>query len=133
MNEQTLDQLQRAAFGYFLQAVNPANGLIADNSRENAPASIAVAGFALSVYPVAVERGWMARADAVERSLAALRFFHDSDQSGSPEATGFKGFYYRFLNLHTGARVWRSELSMVDTALLIAGALTAGRSDQEGG
>jgi hypothetical protein len=127
MNEQTLDQLQRAAFGYFLQAVNPANGLIADNSRENVPASIAVAGFALSVYPVAVERGWMARADAVERSLATLRFFHDSDQSGSPEATGFKGFYYHFLDMHTGARVWRSELSMVDTALLIAGALTAGR------
>jgi len=127
MNEQTLDQLQRAAFGYFLQAVNPANGLIADTSRENSPASIGVVGFALSAYPVAVERGWMARADAVERSLATLRFFHDSDQSESPEATGFKGFYYHFLDMHTGARVWRSELSMMDSALLIAGALTAGR------
>jgi hypothetical protein len=127
MNEQTLDQLQRAAFGYFLQAVNPANGLMADTSRENSPASIAVVGFALSVYPVAVERGWMARADAVERSLATLRFFHDSDQSGSPEATGFKGLYYHFLDMHTGARVWGSELSMIDSALLIAGALTAGR------
>jgi hypothetical protein len=127
INEQTLDQLQRAAFGYFLQAVNPANGLIADTSREHSPVSIGVVGFALSAYPVAVERGWMARADAVERSLATLRFFHDSDQSGSPEATGFKGFYYHFLDMHTGARVWRSELSMVDSALLIAGALTAGR------
>ena len=127
MNEQTLDQLQRAAFGYFLQAVNPANGLIADTSRENSPVSIGVVGFALSAYPVAVERGWMARADAVERSLATLRFFHDSDQSGSPEATGFKGFYYHFLDMHTGARVWRSELSMMDSALLIAGALAAGR------
>jgi hypothetical protein len=127
MNEQTLDRLQRAAFGYFLQAVNPANGLIADTSRENSPVSIGVVGFALSAYPVAVERGWMARADAVERSLATLRFFHESDQSGSPEATGFKGFYYHFLDMHTGARVWRSELSMMDSALLIAGALTAGR------
>lgn len=127
MNEQTLDQLQRAAFGYFLQAVNPANGLIADTSREGSPCSIGVVGFALSVYPVAVERGWMARADAVARSLAALRFFRDSDQSGSPEATGFKGFYYHFLDMHTGARVWRSELSTIDTALLIAGALTASR------
>ena len=124
-DEALLDRLQHAAFGYFLQAVNPANGLIADTSRENSPSSIAVAGFALSAYPVAVERSWMARADAVERSLATLRFFHDSDQSGSPEATGFKGFYYHFLDMHTGARVWRSELSMVDTALLIAGALTA--------
>jgi hypothetical protein len=127
MHEQTLDQLQRAAFGYFLQVVNPANGLVADTSRDNSPSSIAVVGFALSAYPVAVERGWMARADAVKRSLSVLRFFHDSDQSGSPEATGFKGFYYHFLDMHTGARVWRSELSMIDTALLIAGMLTAGR------
>jgi hypothetical protein len=127
LDERTLDQLQRAAFGYFLQAVNPVNGLVADTSRENSPASIGVVGFALSAYPVAVERGWMARADAVERILATLRFFHDSDQSESPEATGFKGFYYHFLDMHTGARVWRSELSMVDSALLIAGALTAGR------
>ena len=127
MNEPTLDQLQRAAFGYFLRAVNPANGLIADTSREGSPCSIAVVGFALSAYPVAVQRGWMARADAVKRSLSVLRFFLDSDQGGRAEATGFKGFYYHFLDMHTGARVWRSELSMIDTALLIAGVLTAGR------
>jgi hypothetical protein len=84
-----LGKLQRAAFGYFLEAVNPANGLIADNSRASSPVSIAVVGFALSSYAVAVERGWLARADAVERSLAALRFFRDSDQSGGPAATGY--------------------------------------------
>ena len=125
LDEQTLDQLQHAAFGYFLREVNPANGLVADTSREHSPASIGVVGFALSAYPVGVERGWMARADAVARCVATLRFFHDSDQSGTPEATGYKGFYYHFLDMHTGARVWRSELSMVDTALLVAGALTA--------
>ncbi len=124
-DEALLDQLQCAAFNYFLRTVNPDNGLVADTTRENSPVSIAVVGFALSSYPVAVERGWMARSDAISRSLTALRFFRDSDQSGSPEATGFKGFYYHFLDLHTGARVWRSELSMIDTALLIAGALTA--------
>ena len=125
-DESLLGGLQRAAFGYFLEAVNPANGLIADNSRANSPVSIAVVGFALSSFTVAVERGWLARADAVERSLAALRFFRDSDQSGGPAATGYMGFYYHFLDSHTGTRVWRSELSMIDTALLIAGALTAG-------
>lgn len=125
MSEQTLDELQRAAFGYFVEAMNPTNGLIADTSRENSPCSIAVVGFALSVYPVAVERGWMTRHDAVERALTVLRFFRDSDQSGAPVATGYKGFYYHFLDMDTGARVWNSELSMVDTALLIAGALTA--------
>src|ERR1035437_10270395 len=124
-DEALLNQLQRAAFDYFLQTVNPLNGLVADTSRDNSPVSIAVVGFALSCYPVAVERGWIERADAAQRSLAALRFFCDSDQSGSPTATGFKGFYYHFLDMRTGARVWRSELSMIDTALLIAGALTA--------
>jgi len=120
-----LDRLQRAAFDYFPQAINPANGLVADNSRANSPVSIAVVGFALSSYPVAVERGWLPRLEAVQRSLAALRCFRDSDQSGGPESTGYNGFYYHFLDFHTGARVWRSELSMIDTALLIAGALTA--------
>jgi hypothetical protein len=119
-----LDRLQRAAFDYFPQTTNPASGLVADNTRANSPVSIAVVGFALASYPVAVERGWLARADAVARSLAALRFFRDSDQSGGSEATGYKGFYYHFLDSDTGARVWRSELSMIDTALLIAGALT---------
>jgi hypothetical protein len=125
-DEALLDRLQFAAFDYFLKTVHPLNGLVTDTSRDNSPVSIAVVGFALSSYPVAVERGWIERADAVQRSLAALRFFRHSDQSGSPTATGFKGFYYHFLDIHTGVRVWRSELSMIDTALLIAGALTAG-------
>lgn len=117
--------LQRAAFDYFLQQVNPDNGLVADTSREGAPASIAVVGFALSAYPVAVERGWMTRNDAVAHTLAALRFFQASDQGGKPDATGYKGFYFHFLDHGTGKRVWDSELSMIDTALLIAGVLTA--------
>src|SRR5882672_8443324 len=125
-DEALLDAFQHAAFDYFLETTNPANGLVADNSRPDVPASIAVVGFALSVYPVAVERGWMTRADGIERSLTALRFFRDSEQSDRSEATGCHGFYYHFLDLHTGARVWRSELSLIDTALLIAGALTAG-------
>jgi hypothetical protein len=52
-----LDGLERAAFEYFLKAVNPHNGLVADTSRQDAPSSIAVVGFGLSAYPVAVERG----------------------------------------------------------------------------
>lgn len=124
--EAWLDKLQRAAFGYFPENTNLANGLVADTSRVGSPVSIAVVGMALSSYPVAVERGWMERSDAVQRSLAALRFFRDSDQSGEPTSTGYKGFYFHFLDIHTGKRVWQSELSMIDTALLIAGALAAG-------
>ena len=120
-----LDRLQHAAFNYFLKMSNPANGLVADTTRQGSPASIAVIGFALSAYPVAVERGWMARADAVQRTLAALRFFRDSDQTGSPVATGYHGFYFHFLDMHSGARMWQSELSLIDSALLLAGMLTA--------
>ena len=120
-----LDRLQRSAFDYFVQHTNVANGLVADTSRPGSHSSIAVVGFALSAYTVAVERGWMARGDAVQRSLAALRFFARSDQSGTPKATGAHGFYFHFLHMDSGTRAWRSELSLIDSALLVAGMLTA--------
>ena len=120
-----LDGFQRAAFNYFVQECNLTNGLIADTTREGAPASIAVVGFALSSYPVAAERGWMTRADAVTRTLVTLRFFWNSPQSEHPDATGYKGFYYHFLDMHSGKRLWHSELSLIDTTLLLAGVLTA--------
>jgi len=125
-DDDLLDRLQRAAFGYFLSEYNPANGLVADTSRMGSPSSIAVVGFALSAYPVAVERGWMTRDEAVDRTLVTLRFFSNSPQSAEPDASGYKGFYYHFLDMQTGKRAWQSELSLIDTALLLAGILTAG-------
>lgn len=124
-DEAMLDGLQRAAFDYFVQHGSRSNGLVADTSRPGSHASIAVVGFALSAYPVGVERGWMTRAEALQRSLAVLRFFRDSDQSGTPESTGHKGFYFHFLHMDSGQRAWRCEVSLIDTALLLAGMLTA--------
>lgn len=124
-DEELLDRFQQAAFGYFLEQFNPDNGLIADTSRAGSPASIAVVGFALSCYPVGVERGWIARADAAKRTLVTLRFFSNSRQCGQADGTGYKGFYYHFLDMKTGQRVWQSELSLIDTTLLLAGVLTA--------
>ncbi len=124
-DEALLDELQRAAFDYFVTHTHPTNGLVADASRDGAPSSIAAVGFALSSYPVGVERGWIDRAEAVNRTLLALRFFMGSDQSGGPESTGHRGFYFHFLDMQTGARTWQCELSMIDTSLLIAGCLTA--------
>jgi hypothetical protein len=124
-DDDLLERFQRAAFGYFTTQVNPHNGLVADTSRAGSPASIAVVGFALSCYPVGVERGWMARADAVARVLVTLRFFCNSRQGDQSDATGYKGFYYHFLDMTTGQRVWQSELSLIDTTLLLAGVLTA--------
>jgi hypothetical protein len=118
-------RLQHGAFSYLLEYSNQENGLVADTSRAGSPCSIAVVGFALSCYPIGVENGWLSRADAIGRTLAALRFFLQSEQSDQPDATGFKGFYYHFLDMKTGKRVWQCELSLVDTALLIAGILIA--------
>ncbi len=123
-DDELLDRLQRGAFDYFLRAYNSRNGLVADTTREGAPSSIAVIGFALSVYPVGVERGWMERADAVQRTLVTLRFLMACDQSGSARATGYRGFYYHFLDMTSGTRVWRSEVSLIDTGFLMAGVLT---------
>ncbi len=123
-DDEMLDRLQHAAFDYFLRNANPDNGLIADTTRHGSPSSIAVVGFALSAYVVGVERGWIERADAVQRCLNALRFFWRSDQSGKPEASGHRGFYFHFLDIDSGQRMWQSELSLIDSALLVAGMLT---------
>lgn len=121
----TLERLQKGAFSYFLHACNPDNGLIADTSSAGSPCSIAATGFALSCYPIGVERGWMSHADAVQRTLTVLRFLASSEQSRARDATGYKGLYYHFLDMNTGQRVWKSELSLIDSALLLAGVLTA--------
>jgi hypothetical protein len=120
-----LDALQGETFEYFVHEANPMNGLIADKTQAGSPASIAAVGFALSSYPVGAERGFISRADAITLTLTTLRFFHASDQSADVDATGYKGFYYHFLDMVSGKRVWNCELSTIDSAILIAGMLTA--------
>jgi hypothetical protein len=119
-----MEALQRDTFNYFVHEANPVNGLIIDKTQPGTPASIAAVGLALSSYPVGVERGFMTRADAVQRTLATLRFFQGSVQSTDADATGYRGFYYHFLDMASGKRAWKCELSTVDTAFLLAGMLT---------
>ena len=124
--DRQLQTLQRNTFRYFWEETNPENGLIPDNtSAGDIPASIAGVGFALASYPVAVERSFVSRAKAVERTLATLRFFWNAPQSSVPDATGHRGFFYHFLDGTTGRRAWSCELSTIDTAIFVAGALTA--------
>jgi hypothetical protein len=118
-------RLQQAAFSYLIDYANANTGLVADTSRQGSPCSIAVVGFALSCYPIAVRNGWLSRTDAATRTLKVLRFFSCSTQSDAPDATGYKGFYYHFMDMQTGKRVWQCELSLIDTALLVAGFLVA--------
>lgn len=132
-DDSLVDRLQRAAFEYFERYSNPGNGLVADTSRPGSPCSIAVVGFALSSYVVAAERGWMSREVAVGRVLTTLRFFKNSRQGATADATGHRGFYYHFLDMETGRRVWDCELSVIDSTLLMAGVLTAARYFDLGG
>jgi hypothetical protein len=121
-----LQALQRNTLRYFWEETNPENGLIPDKtSADDIPSSIAGVGLALAGYPVAAERALVSRAQAVERTLATLRFLWNAPQGPMPDATGHRGFFYHFLDVSTGRRAWRSELSTIDTSVLIAGALTA--------
>jgi hypothetical protein len=123
MSADALHKLQRDTFGYFKHETNLANGMVPDNTRKGAHASIAAIGLSLAAYPVAVERTFISREEAVERVMTTLRFFGQSRQGKEPDATGYKGFYYHFLHMDTGRRAWECELSTIDSTILIAGAL----------
>jgi hypothetical protein len=120
-----LDTLQVQTFAYFLKYYNPKNGLIADKSEPDSHSSIAVVGLGISSYVVAVERNLVTREEGIKRILTVLNFFQNSHQGPEVDAMGYKGFYYHFLHMDTGKRAWESELSTVDTAIFIAGVLTA--------
>jgi hypothetical protein len=84
-----LRAIQQDAFTHFVYETNPANGLVVDTTSGNAPASIAAVGLGLTTYPVAVERGFMSRAEAAQRTLTTLRFLWESKQGPEPDATGY--------------------------------------------
>ncbi len=127
LSEKALEKLQKDTFGYFLKETNPENGLVPDNTRPDSHCSIAAVGLALSCYTVAAERKFMTRDEAAQRTLVTLRFFWESPQSKEKDATGYKGFFYHFLDMKTGQRAWESELSTIDTAFFLAGALASAR------
>jgi hypothetical protein len=123
--DQRLQHLQQKAFAYFEHETSPLNGLVRDKSAADWPASIAATGLALASYPVAIERGLIATGAAIERTLSTLRFLWNSPQGPQPDASGYHGLYYHFLDMQTGRRAWECELSTVDSAFLLAGTLTA--------
>jgi hypothetical protein len=122
--DQDLDRLQVTTIQYYLRETNPANGLIRDKTDSAAPCSIAAVGLALATIPVLIDRGVISREFAPEIALRRLRFFRDSPHGSEPDATGYKGFYYHFLDMKSGRRVWQCELSTIDSAFLFAGMLT---------
>jgi hypothetical protein len=116
--------VQKRTFQFFWDTTDPITGLARDRYPSASAASIAAVGFALTAYPIGAERGFITRNQAIERVLNTLRFLERAPQG--PEASGtagYRGFFYHYLNPETGMRAGQSELSTVDTALLLGGVL----------
>ncbi len=122
-----INDLEHRSFRFFWDSANPVNGLIPDHYPGDSFSSIAAVGFGLTAYGVGVERGYITRTQAVERTLATLHFFDQSPQGDSEDDdTGYHGFYYHFLDMRSGKRFARwTEVSTVDTTLLLGGVLFA--------
>ncbi len=125
-SERELGLLQLSTVLYYLHETNPDNGLVRDKTDPNAPVSIAAVGMALATIPVVVERGVLFRDFAAKITLKRLRYLLACPQGPEPDASGYKGFFYHFLDIETGRRVWKCELSTIDSAFLFAGALSVG-------
>jgi hypothetical protein len=122
-----VDDLERRTFDYFWETTRADNGLAPDRWPAAPFASIAAVGFALTAYPIGVERGWIDRAAAAARTRTTLEFLAALPQGDAATGTGgHRGFFYHFLDLDTGHRhaPW-VELSSVDTGLLLMGVLFA--------
>jgi hypothetical protein len=128
-DDRFLEDLSRRTFSFFWEQADPATGIIRDRSQtDGSPASetardigsIASVGFGLSGLCIAAARGWQPRSAAIERAELTLRWFAE-------RMTQEHGWFFHFVNLRTGAREWQSELSSIDTALLLAGVLTVRR------
>jgi hypothetical protein len=123
--EQFLDDLEHANFLFFWEQGNPTTGLIKDRCNvrtadKSVAASIASTGFGLTAICIAEKRGFVSHTDARLRVLHTLSFLWH-------KLPTHRGFFYHFANINTGERIWDSEASSVDTAILLCGILTCGQ------
>jgi len=119
-----IDNLQERTFQFFWQLSHRTHGLAPDRYPTRSFASVAATGFALTAYPIGVERGYVTREAACRRVLRTLRFLWSAPQDSTISGSiGYRGFFYHFLDPETGFRFGKVELSTMDTALLLAGAL----------
>jgi hypothetical protein len=122
-----IETIQQRAFDFFWNETHPETGLTKDREKnhdgpdagKSTVASIASTGYMLATLPIGVEHGWITRQQGYDRALKTLQYIHDKLPS-------VHGFYYHFVDWRTGQRVWNSELSSIDSALLALGGLAAG-------
>lgn len=121
-DDKFLEELERSNFLFFWEQANPQTGLIKDRCNvrtkdTSTSASIASSGFGLTAICIAEKRGFVSRADARERVIVSLSFLWH-------KLPTHRGFFFHFANMDTGERIWDSEVSSVDTAILLCGVLT---------
>jgi hypothetical protein len=117
-----LDELERANVRFFWEQANPETGLVKDRCHVRTDdygivSSIASTGFGLTALCIGEKRGYIPSAEARQRVLTTLRFLWKA-------MPNHRGFFYHFANIKTGERIWDSEVSSIDTAMLICGVLT---------
>jgi hypothetical protein len=125
-DEAFLEDLSRRSFWFFWSQADPRTGLVRDRARADGSehdahhrdvASIAATGFGLASLCIADARGWVPASDVRARARSTLAFL-------ASEMPHERGWFYHFVHVSSGAREWQSELSSIDTALLLAGVLT---------
>ena len=121
-DDQFLDELEKAEFQFFWEQASPQTGLVKDRCNvrttdKTVVASIAATGFGLTALCIGEKRGWMSPREAGARVLTTLRFLWKT-------LPNHRGFFFHFADVNTGERLWDSEVSSVDTAILLCGVLT---------
>jgi hypothetical protein len=121
-DDQFLNDLERASFLFFWEQASPKTGMVKDrcnvhNETRNVASSIAATGFGLTALCIGDQRGFISTSAALERLFATLRFLWK-------KLPNHRGFFYHFANPETGERMFDSEVSSVDTAILLCGILT---------
>jgi hypothetical protein len=119
-----LEELEHANFLYFWEQANPKTGLVRDRCNVRRPeddknvlSSIAATGFGLTALCIGENRGYVSTEQARDRALTTLHFLWKK----LPQQ---RGFFYHWANMNTGERLWQSEVSSIDTAILLCGVLT---------
>jgi hypothetical protein len=121
-DDDLLEQMEKTGFQYFWEQAHPETGLVLDRCHAREPVtnvlgSIAATGFGLTALCIGENRGYISRVEAEGRALNTLRFLWK-------KVPNHRGFFYHFGNINTGERLWDSEVSSVDTAILLCGVLT---------
>ena len=121
-----LDTVERRSFDFFWKVSDSTTGLTPDRALSPTFSSVAAIGFALTAYPIGASRGYITRGAAARRVLTTLKYLWLAPQGPADTGTiGYKGFFYHFLDMNTGKRVHFSEVSPIDTTILLCGVLMA--------